>query len=178
MDYDQHGLVRFKGTGSFPPAGNLFDACSTWDVSVDFAGKVAMRFVSQNHAAALAGSYLKDVGENGTTFIGKDGWVFLKRGGAQASNPEWLRLRQCEGDRRVRYHRNYYQAFVEAVRDRTPTIAPIDDAVRSDALSHLSLLAIQSGAEVVWDPQAYRIVSPAELDAKKSYEIRGSWKQS
>lgn len=178
QQHDQHGPVRFKGSGTFPSPGGLFDACNMWDVSVDFGGKVAMRFVSDNQAAQLAGSYLKNPGNNGTTFIGKDGWVCLKRGGAEASNPEWLRLRQCEGDRRVAYHRNYYQAFVEAVRDRTPTIAPIDDAVRSDALSHLSLLAIQSGKEIVWDPQAYRIISPEDLNAKMSHDIRGSWKQS
>jgi hypothetical protein len=39
---------------------------------------------------------------------------------------------------------DYYKAFVDVVRDHTPSIGPICDAVRSDALSHLSVLAIQS----------------------------------
>jgi len=50
--------------------------------------------------------------------------------------------------------------------------------VRSDALSHLSLLAIQSGQEVVWDPAAYRITSPETLNSAMSCEIRGDWAQS
>jgi hypothetical protein len=61
------------------------------------------------------------------------------------------------------------------VRDHSPSVGPIGDAVRSDAMSHLSVLAIQSGKEIVWDPKAYRIVSPDELNAKMDHEIRGNW---
>ncbi len=64
------------------------------------------------------------------------------------------------------------------MRDHTPSIGPVGDAVRSDALSHLSVLAIQSGGEVVWDPAAYRITSPEALNSSMSREIRGDWAQS
>ena len=95
-----------------------------------------------------------------------------------ASNPDWFKLRECEGTHRVLYHNQYYKSFVDSVRGRTPSIAPIEDAVRSDALSHLSLLAIKSGGEVVWDPKAYRIVSPDALNAQMTCEVRGKWEQS
>ena len=87
-------------------------------------------------------------------------------------------MRECEGTKRVLYHNQYYKSFVDSVRGRTPSIAPIEDAVRSDALSHLSLLAIQSGGEVVWDPQAYAIQSPEALKARMSHQVRGAWEQS
>jgi hypothetical protein len=77
----------------------------------------------------------------------------------------------------VLYKNHYYKAFVDSVRDRTPSVAPIEDAVRSDALSHLSVLAVQSGKEVVWDPKAYKITSPDELKPKMSHDIRGQWAQ-
>jgi hypothetical protein len=103
--------------------------------------------------------------------------VSLSRGGYAASNPDWFRIKQGEGAKRVPYQKNYYRAFVDAVRERTPSVAPIGDAVRSDALSHLSVLAIQSGGEVVWDPKAYHIVSPDTLNSKLTHEIRGAWVQ-
>jgi hypothetical protein len=87
-------------------------------------------------------------------------------------------MRECEGTKRVLYHNQYYKSFVDSVRDRTPSIAPIEDAVRSDALSHLSLLAIQSGSEVVWDPRAYAIQSPEALRARMTHPVRGAWEQS
>jgi hypothetical protein len=78
----------------------------------------------------------------------------------------------------VLYRNNYYASFVESVRDRSPSIAPIEDAVRSDAFSHLSLMAIKSGQEVIWDPKAYRIVSPEPLNSQMNHQIRGEWAQS
>lgn len=178
LDYDQAGPVKLKGTGVFPPAKDLFNACTHWDVAIDFGGKVSMRFVSGDHAEKLVGGYLDKIAGDGTTFVGSEGWVSLSRGSAAASNPEWLRMKQCEGERRVVYRPNYYHGFVDTVRERAPSVGPIGEAVRSDALSHLSLMAIESGDEVVWDPKAYRIVSPASLDAKRSTEIRGAWRQS
>ena len=178
MDHDTKGPVRFRGNGDFPTPDGLFNTCATWDVEIEFATGTKMHFMSNNHAGPVINAYRKHASGDGTTFHGSEGWVSLSRGLAEASNPEWLKQKQCEGDRRVRYHRNYYQSFVESVRVRTPSIGPIEDAVRSDALSHLSLMAIKSGGEVVWDPAAYRVTSPEALNSSMSCEIRGDWAQS
>lgn len=178
MDYDQQGPASFRGTGDFPTPDALFNNCATWDVEIKFGGGVQMHFMSDSHAEAIVKTYRQSWQTDGTTFFGSKGWISLSRGAAYASNPEWLRIKQCEGDRRVTHHRNYYQAFVNSVRDGAPAIAPIEDAVRSDAISHLSLLAIKSGGEVVWDPANYRIQTPDALNAQMSHEIRAPWKQS
>ena len=178
MDYDQKGPVKFRGKGEFPTPNALFDACATWDVEIEFGGGLPMHFMSDNHAEPIVRKYRQNWDGNGTTFFGSKGWVSLSRGGVAASNPDWFKLRECEGTKRVLYHNRYYKSFVDSVRDRSPSIAPIEDAVRSDALSHLSLLAIKSGGEVVWDPQAYQILSPEALKARMTGEIRGKWEQS
>ncbi len=177
LDYDRRGPVSFRGKGEFPTPDALFNNCATWDVEIRFGGGLPMRFMSDNHAQPLVKAYRRNWDGNGTTFFGSKGWISLSRGCVDASNPEWFRLNPCEGDRRVVYHPNYYQAFVDSVRDRSPSIAPVEDAVRSDAISHLSLLAIKSGGEVVWDPEGYRIRSPEELNARMTTEIRGPWRQ-
>ena len=137
-----------------------------------------MHFMSHNIAEPIVKKYRQNWEGDGTTFFGSKGWVSLSRGGSAASNPDWLKLKECEGSKRVLYHNHYYKSFVDSVRERTPSIAPIEDAVRSDALSHLSLLAIKSGGEVVWDPKAYKIQSPEALNAKMTCEVRGKWQQS
>ncbi|RPJ35653.1 MAG: hypothetical protein EHM17_01845 [Verrucomicrobiaceae bacterium] len=164
MDYDQKGPAKFKGTGAFHTTDALFDTCTTWDVQIELAGGLPMHFMSDNHAQPIVKTYRDKWQADRTTFFGSKGWISLIRGAAYASNPEWLRMKQSEGDRRVVHHKNYYQAF--------------ENSVRSDALSHLSLLAIKSGSEVVWDPAAYRIQSPEALNAAMSHEIRAPWKQS
>lgn len=178
LDYDQKGPASFRGTGGFPTPNGLFDTCATWDVEIKFAGGLPMHFMSDNHAEPIVKKYRSNWEGDGTTFFGSKGWVSLSRGGVAASNPEWFKLKECEGTRRVLYRKNYYRSFVESVRERSPSIAPIEDAVRSDALSHLSLLAIQSGGEVIWDPKAYRIQSPEALNSRMTCEVRGAWAQS
>ena len=174
MDGDQAGPFTLRGTGTFPTPNALFDTCASWEVDVAFTGGVTMRFVSHDKAAEMT-KLRADQETNGTTFHGSKGWVSVSRNGYAASHPDWLKLRQCEGTHRVLYKNRYYQAFIDSVRERSPSIAPIEDAVRSDALSHLSLIAIKSGGDVVWDPKAYRIKSPAALNAQMDHPVRGKW---
>ncbi len=185
MRSDTRGPMRVKGTGTFPPATDLFNACQSWDVEFQFADGLPLRFQSSDLALKHVETYrtkivrnaqgTSEVPANGTTFYGTKGWVSLSRAASEASNPDWLRLKECEGTDHVVYHNHYHAAFVESVRHRNRFVAPIEDAIRSDTLSHVSLLAIKSGAEVVWDPQAYRIVSPTALNSEMSKPARGSW---
>jgi predicted dehydrogenase len=177
LDYDQQGPFKIRGTGTVATPDALFNAITSWDVNMEFAGGIKTHFMSDDIAKPIVDGYRKNWAGDGTTFFGPKGWVSLSRGGYAASNPDWFRIKQGEGAKRVPYQKNYYRAFVDAVRERTPSVAPIGDAVRSDALSHLSVLAIQSGGEVVWDPKAYHIVSPDTLNSKLTHEIRGAWVQ-
>lgn len=112
QNYDQQGPISFRGTGDFPTPDGLFNNCATWDVEIKFAGGMLMHFMSTNHAKPIVSQYRKKVPADGTTFFGSKGWVSLNRGGAEASNPEWLKLKECEGDKRVLYGKNYYASFV------------------------------------------------------------------
>ena len=179
MDSDTKGPISFHGTGNFPTPNALFNTCATWDVEVKFHDGLPMRFMSHNIAQPVVKKYRVDSWEtNGTTFFGTKGWISLSRSSYAASNPDWFKLNPCAGGKRVLYRNKYYKAFVDSVRERSPSVAPIEDAVRSDALSHLSLMAIKSGGEVVWDPQAYKIISPGVFNDQMQIQIRGDWKQS
>lgn len=178
MDSDTKGPISFCGTGEFPTPHALFDTCATWDVEVKFHDGIPMRFMSANYAAPVVKKYRDDSQSDGTTFFGSKGWVSLSRTAVAASNPNWFKLKQCEGSKRVLYRNHYYKAFVDSVRERSPSVAPIQDALRSDALSHLSLMAIKTGGEVVWDPHKYKINSPKELNNQMHCPVRGAWKQA
>ncbi len=179
MDSDKKGRTSFHGKGTVRTPNALFNTCSSWDVNARFHDGVILHFMSDDVAKPVVTPYRADNWENnGTTFFGSRGWVSVGRGTYAASNPDWFKLKQCAGHHRVRYHNKYYQAFVESVRDRTPSVAPLEDALRSDAISHLSLMAIKTGQEVVWDPRKYQIISPAGLAEQMHTPIRGDWLQS
>ncbi|MEI8289436.1 MAG: Gfo/Idh/MocA family oxidoreductase [Verrucomicrobiota bacterium] len=179
MDSDTKGPVSFHGTGAFPTPDALFNTCATWDVDVRFHDGITMRFMSNNFAEPIVKKYRGDNWEtNGTTFFGTNGWISLSRNSCAASNPEWFKLNPCAGGRRVFYRSKYSQAFVDSVRERSASVAPIEDALRSDAISHLSLMAVKSGREVRWDPKSYKIISPGRLNKQMSHPIRSDWIQS
>jgi predicted dehydrogenase len=178
LDYDQQGPFKIHGTGTVETPDALFNTICSWDVQMEFAGGTKTHFMSSDIAKPVVDAYRKNWCDDGTTFFGPKGWISLSRGGYAASNSDWFREKQSPDAKRVPYQKNHYKAFVDAVRDHTPSIGPVGDAVRSDALSHLSVLAIQSGGEVVWAPKAYRIVSPQPLNECMSHPVRGDWKQS
>lgn len=178
LDYDQQGPFKIRGTGTVETPDALFNTICSWDVQMEFAGGIKSHFMSSDIAKPVIDTYRQNWCDDGTTFFGSKGWISLSRGGYAASNMDWFREKPADDAKRVPYQGNYYKAFVDAVRDHTPSIGPIGDAVRSDALSHLSVLAIQSGNEIIWDPKAYRIVSPQPLNERMSHPVRGDWKQS
>lgn len=177
LDHDQKGPYKIRGTGTVATPDALFNTITSWDVNVEFAGGLPMRFMSDDVAKPLVEAYRKNWCADGTTFYGSKGWISLSRGGVAASDMNLFRKKYGEGDKRVAYKNNYYRGFVEAVREHKPSVAPIGDAVRSDALSHLSVIAIESGSEIVWDPKAYRIVSPEPLNSKMSAPSREEWRK-
>lgn len=177
IDSDQAGPFTLAGTGRFPSKPGLFDTLSTWDVNLKFADGLAMRFMSNDVAQPVVTAYRKDWMGDGTTFFGSKGWISLSRGGCSASDPELLKIRE-PGPKKLPYHNRYYASFVESVRNHTTSIAPVDHAVRSDAISHLSLIAIRAAKEITWDPKAYQFQGAADLNAAMAVQVRGDWKQS
>ncbi len=174
IDSDLAGPATYSGTGKFPTS-RLFDTCYEWDVNIGFADGVKAHFMSENLAMPVVTEYLHQPFENGTTFFGTEGWVCGSRNGVDASDPRLLRLKPRPAGKHVRYATNYYKGFLDSVRDRTPSLCTVDEAVRSDAMSHVSLMAIKSGQTVTWDPKACRIVSPEPLNRWMNIPTRGDW---
>ena len=174
IDSDQAGPWKVKASGEFPGPG-LFDACMEWDADIAFADSLTMKFQSATKAKDRVAAYRKDWQTDGTTFHGTDGWISLSRGGFDASNLDLMRGQGSKGPRAVRYEPDYHGAFLKSVVSRQPSPTPIEDAVRSDAVSHLALLAIKTGREVVWDPKAYRITAPDGMAARMDRAFRSPY---
>jgi predicted dehydrogenase len=183
MDSDTKGPYTINATGTYATPDALFNNCTSWDATIDFSDKVSMHFMSADIAAPVVQKYIPAADfshshTNGTTFIGTKGWISLGRNFFDASNKDWFKIKSFDAGKQVLYHNRYYQSFVDSVRDRSPSIAPIEDALRSDAISHLSLMALKNKATVMWDPNAYKILSPTALNSQMSWPVRGNWLQA
>ena len=118
---------------------------------------------------------------SGTKWIGKEGWVWVDRGGFEASNPAWKAMKSLpESERKVKLitSRNHYRNFLDSVKSRKPTITPVETAHHSAIPGHLGLIAMLVGRKIKWDARKELIVGDPEASKLLTRDYRAPWKLS
>jgi hypothetical protein len=146
--------MTVEGTGDIPTKG-LYDTVYNWDMKIHFGNGIPMTFKT---------------GGDSTKFIGSEGWVQISRGGLDAS-PKSL-LPTWKNDVWVTPH---MQNFIDCVKSRKSAIAPLDEAVRSDTISHLCNIAVRTKRKITWDPKTKTIVGDAEAAQMMHRTMRAPW---
>lgn len=175
LDMDHTSPVHYEGTGSIPTEG-LYDTIETWDVTCRYASGVTMRLTDHRIAQDMVTEYRPYL-DHGTTFFGDEGWVSVDRGGGLHVSDE--RLHEVElkdDDVHLRDPATHAHDFVDSVRHRQPAIAPLEAAIRSDTISHLSDIAIRLGRSITWDPERERIIDDAEATVMLDRPTRPQWR--
>ena len=160
------GPLTVEGVGEFPDDG-LCDCATGWDMDLKFANGVTMNFTDGKR------------NKLGVLFEGDEGWVFVKEthlGGRVDANPKSM-LHKPIGANEVhlRFSDHHQRNFLECVRSRGKPVAPIETAVRSETLVHLSDIAMRLGRKLHWDHAAERFVNDAEANRMLSRPSRDPW---
>lgn len=170
---DASGPVEYAGTGTLPEKG-LFDTVSSWDVGCRYADGVEMRFMSHRVAAPIIAGY-RQPNDHGTTFFGTDGWISVDRRAVHASDPGLLRTRFGPDEVRLYESPRHDQNFIDCIRTRRPTISTLENAIRSDTISHLSDIAVRIGRKIRWDPAREEILEDVAAARMLDRPLRGPW---
>jgi len=159
LGFDRTGPVAIAGAGEFPTSG-IYNAARRYRVEATYADGTPL---------VLAGGHPEI--QSGTKWIGELGWVWVDRGGFE-SQPAHL-VDEIIGPDEVRliHSRDHQQNFLDAVRSRAETIAPAETAHRSASVGHLSVIAIETGRTIRWDPATETIIGDpaAERLLSRSY---------
>lgn len=145
------GPSEIWGAGFFPDYGTC-DCMLGWDVTMKYADGLTVNFTDDTR------------NPHGVRFEGDRGWVFVNRGTLQAQPESLLKEQIGPEEHRLPVSTNHFEDFLSAVRSRTRPIAPIDSAVRSDTLSHLSCIAIQLGRKLRWDAEREQFADDVQAD--------------
>ena len=156
---DLAGPMEFEGTGEISEQG-LYDTVFNWDVKVKMADGVKMTFLP---------------GGDSTKFIGPDGWVQIRRAGIDAEPKSLLESKIGPDEVHLIESPRQDQNFVDSVKSRKPAVSPVDHAVRSDIISHISDIAVRTGRKVTWDPAKNQIVGDAAASRMLSRPMRAPW---
>lgn len=157
-DADQSGIITVEGTGDIPTDG-LFDNVYNWDMQIQL-GDVKMTFKP---------------GGDSTKFIGPDGWVRIMRSGIEAEPKSLLTSKIGPNDVHLIDSPSHAQNFIDAVKSRKPTIAPLDQAVRSDIISQLCDIAVRTKRKIAWDPKKKCIIGDEEAAKMAHRAMREPW---
>jgi predicted dehydrogenase len=168
MGWDNTGPSEVEGKGEFPPADALWNTCTKYRTTLKYPNDVTM---------IIAGGH--DDIKSGTKWIGTDGWVWVDRGGFKGSKEQWEDMVKLPDSlRRVKLieSRNHYRNFLDSVKSRQPTIAPVEAAHHSAIPGHLSLIAMMVGRKIHWDPVKEVILHDSEARKLMSRPYRAPWK--
>ncbi len=159
------GPVEVEGSGVFPTDDGLCDNALSWDVDLRYANGAQLSFTS-------------DGGKNphGITFEGTEGWVYVRRGFIDAGPKSLLETRFGPNEIHLPVSRHQQQNLIDCVKTRGRTVCPIEAAVRSDTICHLSDIAMRLGRKLRWDPEKEEFTGDAGANRLLSRAMREPWR--
>jgi predicted dehydrogenase len=173
-DSDDTVPVEYEGTGKIPTEG-IFDTISDWDIHCRYANGIKMHFMNTRTALPVVEAYRK-FNDHGTTFFGSEGWVSVDRGAIYASDPALLEIKLKPGEIHLYESNHHYKNFVDCVKSRARTVSPVEAAVQSDIISHLSDICIRMGRKIKWDPAKEEIIGDEIASRMLNRALRSPWR--
>jgi len=155
------GPVEIEGVGEYPTDG-------LWDTAVNY------RF------SALYESGVRLIVNNrfelGVRFEGDEGWVFVTRGRLDAEPKSLLASKIGPNEVHLYPSGDHRQNFLNCVRSRSETAAPIEHAHRTISIAHLANIAMLLERRIRWDPAREQIVNDAEVERMTARAMREPWR--
>jgi predicted dehydrogenase len=170
MDTEFTGPIEVWGAAEFPKTG-LWDVHGPFRTEAIYANGVRM---------IVSGDF-----PNGLKFIGTNGWIFVSRGNETvtasdpvaklndpqalaASDPRILTSTIGPTDIHLYESKEHHGNWLECVRSRRQTIAPVEVAHRACSACLIHHIAMKLKRKLYWDPQRERFRNDDEANAMLS----------
>ncbi len=113
--------------------------------------------------------------EQGTRFIGEEGWVHVNRRGIKAEPKSLLDVEIKPDEPQVYVSTNHHADFINCVRQRRDPVAPVEAGHVASYLGMIAESAGRVGRELRWDPSIERFVDDAEANRLLTRPMRSPW---
>jgi predicted dehydrogenase len=163
---ERSGPVELSGVGIYPEEG-LYNTPVEYDFNCRYENGINMRVA--NH------SRLKH--SKGVVWYGDRGWIHVDRGRLDASDPKILE--EVIGENEIHLYKSddHIGNFLECVKSRKETIAPVDIAHRSISVGLLGEIAMTTGQKIRWDPIKEEIIGNPIASRLLYRPYRKPWNQ-
>ncbi|MCC6671124.1 MAG: Gfo/Idh/MocA family oxidoreductase [Planctomycetes bacterium] len=154
------GPLSVHGTGTWP-ADNFFETATEFDVHYEYPGGVRVHVTSR--------------GENGVTFRGSEGEVFVSRGAIRANPKEILDTRSGTMPVKLPVSTDHHADWLRCIRTRAQPICHAEIGHRSATACHLGNIALLLGRKLYWDAQRERFQGDPDADRLLTKPMRAPW---
>jgi predicted dehydrogenase len=114
-------------------------------------------------------NYRKEGGQ-GIQFIGDKGWLKVARGYIECSDPSLLKKEEKKvGAGEYEVSSPHMQNFIDCIRSRKKTIAPVEAGCSTSILCCLANIATELKRPVKWDPATLTFVDDKEAENHRLY---------
>jgi predicted dehydrogenase len=175
LGFDLTGPSEILGHGEFPSANAVWNVALKYNVECLYRKEVT-GYANDVSITIAGGSPAINMG---TKWIGTDGWVWVDRSGFDASNPEWVKMDSLPDSlRKIPLYepKEHRRNFLDSVKSRKPTIAPVDVAHHSLIPGHLGLISMLVGRKLQWDVKNEKILNDPEATALMTRSYRAPYK--
>jgi predicted dehydrogenase len=157
------GPVEIEGQTEYPKDG-------LWDVH----GPFRIEYTYANGVKVLCADSQKN--KDGITFEGAEGWVFVTRGRID-TQPKSL-LTSAIGPNEIQLYKsnNHKANFLDCVKSRAQTIAPVEVAHRSCTVCLLGEIAMRLCRKLKWDPDKEEFIDDDQANRMLARTMRSPWR--
>jgi predicted dehydrogenase len=174
---DHAGLtvpVIYEGTGTIA-SGGLFNTVTNWEMRCRYENGLVMHFMDYPTSQKYPNIPGIRNQSNAATFVGSEGWVSVSYFGA-ATNPASLMESEIgPNEIHLQQSDSHQLSWVESVKTRKDPVSPIESAVHSNVIPHLSDICIRTGRPIRWDPVKETIVGDEGARKMMSRPMRKPW---
>ena len=183
------GVIEVDGHANIPTEG----ACNTatvWEVGMRFGSGVTMTFVglpnggNANQSTGEPAYHFKEwrnryrrIETHGTAFEGTEGWVHIDRAGINVSKDSLLDTPESAFTTKLIKSGNHVRNFLDSIKSRQPTVCPVEEAVKVDALCHVSDAATRLKRQLKYDSEREQFIGDDEANRRlQARAMRAPWK--
>ena len=139
---ERSGPVEISGEGIYPRDG-LYNVPVEYDLNCRYVNGIEMRVANASNLPHGMG----------TVWYGERGWIHVDRGNKLAvSNPKILE--EVIGENEIHLYKcdDHVGNFLECIKTRGETVAPVEIAHRSISVALLGEIAMTTGKIIRWNP--------------------------
>jgi len=157
--------VEAKPLADIIPGG--YTAFSEYEIKFTYKTGV-IHNVRSTKADNIFGGVEDPAGQrNGIRLEGTDGWIWVNRGTLQGSDPDLVKKPLSDSAERLYKSDDHMGNFFDCIRSRKQPICDVVTGHQSAMISHLGVIALQTGLKLRWDPKRERFTGNGAREGNK-----------